>query len=54
MDVLFPVAAFHVKWDEAILEKNVANWAVNIIQLSREKRHLDRARIMTFWETLDK
>jgi hypothetical protein len=48
------VAAFHLKWDESILEKNVANWSVNIIQLSRNKRHLDRAKLMNFWEILDK
>jgi parafibromin len=48
------VAAFHLKWDESILEKNIANWSVNIIQLSRNKRHLDRAKLMNFWEILDK
>lgn len=51
----FPtVAAFHLKWDDSTLEKNIGNWAVNIIQLSREKRHLDRAKLMTFWEILDR
>lgn len=48
------ICAFHIKWDESNLEKNIANWAVNIIQLSRNKRHLDRARLMVFWEVLDK
>jgi len=48
------VAAFHLKWDESSLEKNIGNWAVNIIQLSRNKRHLDRARLMVFWEMLDR
>uniref|UniRef100_A0A0K2U9A7 Hyrax [Apis mellifera] n=1 Tax=Lepeophtheirus salmonis TaxID=72036 RepID=A0A0K2U9A7_LEPSM len=48
------VAAFHVKWDESNLEKNIANWSVNIIELSRNKRHLDRAKLMLFWEALDK
>ena len=51
-DVL--VAAFHLKWDESILEKNIGNWSVNIIQLSRSKRHLDKASLMNFWEILDK
>ena len=40
------ICGFHLKWDEMILEKNIANWAVNTIQLSRNKRHLDRARLM--------
>ena len=48
------VAAFHLKWDESILEKNIGNWSVNIIQLSRSKRHLDKASLMNFWEILDK
>ena len=48
------VAAFHLKWDESNLEKNIGNWAVNIIQLSRNRRHLDRARLMVFWEMLDR
>eukprot|EP00096_Caligus_rogercresseyi_P006844 TRINITY_DN2377_c0_g1_i2.p1 TRINITY_DN2377_c0_g1~~TRINITY_DN2377_c0_g1_i2.p1 ORF type:complete len:541 (+),score=182.42 TRINITY_DN2377_c0_g1_i2:29-1624(+) len=48
------IAAFHVKWDESNLEKNIANWSVNIIDLSRNKRHLDRAKLMLFWEALDK
>ncbi len=48
------ICAFHLKWDEAILEKNIGNWAVNIIQLSRTTRHLDRARLQLFWEVLDK
>ena len=50
----FTVAAYHLKWDDSMLERNIGNWAVNVIQLSREKRHLDRARMMMFWETLDK
>ncbi|KAG8297467.1 accessory factor associated with RNA polymerase II [Homalodisca vitripennis] len=29
-------------------------WDVSIIQLSRSKRHLDRAALMVFWEKLDK
>lgn len=35
------------------LDANVAKWAVNVIQLSKIKRHLDRAALMTFWEKLD-
>ena len=51
---LFLVAAYHVMWNDSIVEKNVDKWAVNIIRLSREQRHLDRAKLMNFWETLDK
>ncbi len=36
------------------LDANVARWAVTVLNLSRTKRHLDRAVLMTFWEKLDK
>lgn len=36
------------------LDTNVARWAVTVIELSRTKRHLDRAALMVFWEHLDK
>lgn len=48
------VCAFHLKYDEMKLDANVGKWAVNVIELSRTKRHLDRAALMTFWEKLDK
>lgn len=35
------------------LDANVARWAVKVLNLSRIKRHLDRAVLMTFWERLD-
>jgi len=54
VDILSRIAGFHIKEQEATLEKNIANWAVTVIQLSRTKRHLDRAALITFWERLDK
>jgi len=53
---LFPsaVAAYHLKWEDSSLEGNIGKWAVKVIPLSREKRHLDRAKLMSFWETLDR
>ena len=50
----FAVCAFHLKYDEMRLDANVARWAVTVIELSRTKRHLDRAALMVFWEHLDK
>lgn len=52
--IYFTVCAFHLKYDEMRLDKNVEGWAVSVIQLSRTKRHLDRAALMVFWERLDK
>lgn len=51
---MFLVCAFHLKYDEMRLDNNVAKWAVTVIELSRSKRHLDRASLMVFWEQLDK
>jgi len=36
------------------LDANVAKWAVNVLQISRTRRHLDRAALMVFWEKLDR
>jgi len=54
VEIFSKIAGYHLKWDETNLEKNIANWAVTVIQLSRTRRHLDRAALMTFWEKLDK
>ncbi|XP_060810258.1 parafibromin [Amyelois transitella] len=48
------ICAFHLKFDEMKLDANVARWAVTVLNLSRTKRHLDRAVLLGFWETLDK
>jgi len=53
-EIFSKICGFHIKWDEVNLEKNIANWAVHTIQLSRSKRHLDRAKLMLFWEILDR
>ena len=47
------VKAFHLKFDEMKLDNNVAKWSVEIIELSRSKRHLDRANLLKFWSMLD-
>ncbi|KAK5641746.1 hypothetical protein RI129_010293 [Pyrocoelia pectoralis] len=54
VEIFAKVCAFHLKYDEMKLDANVARWAVTVIELSRTKRHLDRAAIMVFWERLDK
>merc|ERR1712106_1315552 len=54
VDILSKICGFHLKTQEENLEKNISNWAVTIIELSRMKRHLDRAALLKFWEILDK
>lgn len=53
VEIFDKIAAFHIKYDEMKLDTNVAKWAVTVIELSRTKRHLDRAAFMVFWEKLD-
>lgn len=43
-----------MKWDEESLDSNVEKWSVTVIQLSKYKRHLDRANLLHFWEILDR
>lgn len=50
----FSVQAFHIKFEEMNLDANIGKWAVHVINLSRERRHLDRARFLEFWEKLDR
>ncbi|XP_050507175.1 parafibromin [Diabrotica virgifera virgifera] len=54
VEIFDKIAAFHLKYDEIKIDPNVEKWAVTVIQLSRTKRHLDRAALMIFWEKLDK
>lgn len=54
VEIFSKICGFHIKYDEMRTDPNVSRWAVTVIQLSREKRHLDRAALMMFWEHLDK
>ncbi|XP_021926024.1 parafibromin [Zootermopsis nevadensis] len=54
VEIFSKICAFHIKYDEMKLDSNVGRWAVHVIELSRTKRHLDRAALMVFWEKLDK
>uniref|UniRef100_A0A915HLA7 Cell division control protein 73 C-terminal domain-containing protein n=1 Tax=Romanomermis culicivorax TaxID=13658 RepID=A0A915HLA7_ROMCU len=53
-EIFSKICAFHLKWDDMNLDQNVAKWAVNILGLSRTKRHLDRASLIKIWDTLDR
>ncbi|BES93455.1 unnamed protein product [Nesidiocoris tenuis] len=54
VEIFSKISAFHLKYDDLKLDDNVARWAVCVIQISRMRRHLDRAALMVFWEKLDK
>lgn len=50
----YAVCAFHLCFSELKLDANVERWSVTLLRLSQNKRHLDRAVLSKFWETLDK
>ncbi|ESP00596.1 hypothetical protein LOTGIDRAFT_186348, partial [Lottia gigantea] len=54
VDIFSKIKAFHLKWAETPLEANIKKWAVHVINLDRNKRHLDRASVNGFWEILDR
>lgn len=53
VEIFSRIKGFHLKWDEAKLDDNVAKWNVHILELSRNKRHLDKANLLKFWSSLD-
>jgi hypothetical protein len=32
----------------------MSKWSVTVIELDQNKRHLDRARLLTLWDELEK
>ena len=53
VEIFSRMKGFHLKWDEAKLDDNVAKWNVQVLELSRTKRHLDKANLMRFWASLE-
>ena len=48
------VKGFHLKMSGMPLDANIAKWSVTTIEIDSQKRHLDRAKLLTFWDELDK
>ena len=53
VEIFARIKAFHLKFDEMKLDANVAKWSVSVLEVSRHKRHLDRANLINFWSQLD-
>ncbi|CAN0342553.1 parafibromin [Lethenteron reissneri] len=53
VDIFAKIKAFHLKFEEERLDANVMKWDVQVLELSRHKRHLDQAVLLSFWNTLD-
>lgn len=54
VEIFTKIKGFHVKYDDIKVDANVRKWDVEILTVSRNRRHMDRACALKFWETLDK
>ncbi|EDW80718.1 uncharacterized protein Dwil_GK11679 [Drosophila willistoni] len=54
VEIFSKICAFHLCFSELKLDANVERWSVTLLRLSQNKRHLDRAVLSKFWETLDR
>lgn len=52
IEIFQKIKAFHLKMVGVPADPNIAKWSVSIIELDQHKRHLDRARLLTFWDEL--
>ena len=53
-EIFTKVKGFHMKLSGIPLDANISKWSVTIVELDQNKRHLDRARLLAFWDELDK
>ncbi|XP_033642899.1 parafibromin-like isoform X1 [Asterias rubens] len=54
VDIFARIRGFHIKFTEMKLDPNVKKWNLQVLDISRQKRHLDRASLLKFWEILDR
>ena len=53
-EIFNKVKGFHLKMSGIPLDPNISRWSVSVIELDPHKRHLDRARLLAFWEELNR
>ena len=54
VEIFTKIKGYHVKYDDIKLDANVKKWDVEVLTISRNRRHMDRACALKFWEILDK
>uniref|UniRef100_A0A7E4WE24 CDC73_C domain-containing protein n=1 Tax=Panagrellus redivivus TaxID=6233 RepID=A0A7E4WE24_PANRE len=52
-DIFSHVLGFHMKYDDIKLDPNVAKWSVEVVQLSKNKRHLDKSLFIRLWQKIE-
>jgi len=53
-EIFMKMKAYHVKYDDMKTDPNVSKWDVHVLTINRNRRHMDRACILKFWESLEK
>lgn len=53
-DIFNKIKGFHLKMSGTPTDPNVIKWSLAVIELDPHKRHLDRARLLSFWDELDR
>lgn len=54
LDIFQKIKAFHLKMTGSVSDPNIAKWSVYNVELDPHKRHLDRARLLSFWDELNR
>ncbi|XP_066935260.1 parafibromin-like [Clytia hemisphaerica] len=54
VDILTKIKGFHVRYDDMKTDANVMKWDVMVLTFNRNRRHMDRATVLKFWEALEK
>uniref|UniRef100_A0AC35TK76 CDC73_C domain-containing protein n=1 Tax=Rhabditophanes sp. KR3021 TaxID=114890 RepID=A0AC35TK76_9BILA len=54
VNIFSNVLGYHLKFDTDKPDVHIKQWSVNILDLSKTKRHLDKACLLKFWSTLDR
>ncbi|CAO3653128.1 unnamed protein product [Cunninghamella blakesleeana] len=53
VEVFTHVKGFFPKWSSDKLSGGAAEWAVNVLNIHRDRRYMDKAAVVDFWQRLD-
>jgi parafibromin len=54
VEIFSKVKGFHLKMYGNPVDPNISKWSVTVVELDPHKRHLDRARLLSLWDELDR
>uniref|UniRef100_A0A6B2G1M2 Parafibromin (Trinotate prediction) n=1 Tax=Myxobolus squamalis TaxID=59785 RepID=A0A6B2G1M2_MYXSQ len=53
-EIFSRIKAFHLKYSDSPLDSNISKWNVTVLNVLRNRRHMDRAAATSFWDSVDK